>query len=218
MPSVGRKFGPIRAARSSPAGEVLFPARCEQRGDGDLHAVAIVLSSARYYWTLQPNVTTMPSATPRACSILLLLGLLLPFGTACDTADTLLLNKAFVVGTWDLDSVRDDAGDRTPVVRTAVTELRITFFQDDTFDLRIRYTPIVDQEDEELSGTYTVSPSGQIFLTSAGISVPFNASIRGDNTLELSAPAALVAAVIAATNVDLGLVGTVVLTMERQAG
>ena len=158
----------------------------------------------------------MHSAAPRAGSVLLLLALLLPFGVACDSADTVLLNKAFVVGSWELDGVRDDAGDRTAIVRTAVTELLITFSQDDTFLLGIRYTPIVDQPDQELAGTYAVSATGQIVLTSSGVAVPFTAAIRGDDTMELSAPAALVALIIAAANVDLGLTGTVILTMERR--
>jgi hypothetical protein len=148
----------------------------------------------------------------------ILLALALLLGAGCDTVDPRGLSKEYLLGTWVLDGVRDDGGDRTAAVRLAVDELRVRFYADDTFDLRIQYTQAAGQPDAEVSGTFAVSPSGQVVLTSSGVALPLNGVVRGDDELELSAPAAMVTLILAVTDINLELAGTVVLTMGRRAG
>jgi hypothetical protein len=153
----------------------------------------------------------------RTLTAALALALLLPLGTGCDTSVDLGLTAQFFVGNWQMQSVHDQNGERnrTTEVRQVVNDLRVTFNADNSFALLVDYQDVTGQEDRTIIGTYSVTPTGQLVLTSAGLAIPFDAVAQGNDRVELRASAAVVAAVLALTEVDLGLTGTVVLTMQR---
>jgi hypothetical protein len=138
--------------------------------------------------------------------------------SGCDTSVQVGLDASFFVGSWHLESVRDQSGDRTGDVQQVVESLNATFTANNTFQLHIVYAAATGQPSQTFSGTYSVTGTGQLVLTTPEVSAIFDATAQGENKVELRAPAALVQAIIAGSAADIGLVGTVVLTLARGAG
>jgi hypothetical protein len=161
----------------------------------------------------------MPSFRVRGCVAAIVLALLLPFALGCDSDSGVGLDASFFVGNWRMETVADQNGqrDRTADVRQAVNDLRATFRADGSFSLLIDFAGSLD--DQSLTGTYVVSPTGQLVLTvttpTTPVAVPFDAAARGDASAELRASAAVIQIIFAAAEVDFEFVGTVVLTLAR---
>jgi hypothetical protein len=139
--------------------------------------------------------------------------LIVPSG--CGTSIVSGIDAAFFVGTWGLVSVTDGSGDRTNAVNQVVDEMFVTFTTEGAFTLIVHYTPATGQPEQTINGTYAVTPTGQLILTTPEAALAFNATAEGNNTVALTAPAALVEAVIAGTGADIGLVGSVTLRLGR---
>lgn len=144
-----------------------------------------------------------------------LAAVLLVVPTGCGTSIGSGIDAAFFVGSWGLVGVTDESGDRTNAVNMVVDEMLVTFTADGAFTLVVDYTPAAGQPQQTIIGTYTVTPTGQLILTTPEAALAFNATAEGANGVALTAPAVLVEAVIAGTGADIGLVGSVTLRLGR---
>jgi hypothetical protein len=137
----------------------------------------------------------------------------------CDSGgDGTDLTASFFVGSWELTAVRDNNGDRTAEVALALDDLTIDFTSGGQFAMMVDYTAPVNAggtADTTFAGSYGVSGSGSLVLTPGTVSVPFTVTTQGTDRAELSTLAAIVNELLSGSDLDLGLVGTAVLTIDR---
>jgi hypothetical protein len=141
----------------------------------------------------------------------------LSFTIGCDSSVEGQLDASFFVGNWELESIRDQDGqrDRTADLALVVDDLRVTFRSDNTFTLLVDYTDHTERPDDVLVGTFTVTALGQLILNVGLLAVPFQVAAEGDQRVHLRAAATFVNAIIGGTDIDVGLDGDVVLTLTR---
>lgn len=139
---------------------------------------------------------------------------------ACDSGDDGPgLTAAYFVGSWQLVAVHDNTGDRTAEVGVALDDLTIDFASGGQFSMLVDYSPIVNAggtADTTFAGSYGVSSGGQLVMTPGTVSVPFTVATDGPNRADLSTSAAIVNELLSGSDLDLGLVGTARLTIDRR--
>lgn len=140
---------------------------------------------------------------------------------ACDSGGGGGLQASYFVGAWRLDTVTDDTGDRTALVRERIDVLDLSFVTDGRFSIEVDYAAAVNQAgvpDTTLSGAYAVSASGALVLTFDNqTAVGLTVTTQGNDRAALRLPAVLANQLLAGSAVDLGLVGTVALGIRRRA-
>jgi hypothetical protein len=141
----------------------------------------------------------------------------LPAG--CDSGgngDT--LTAAFFVGNWTLVGVSDSNGDRTAEVEAVLDDLSLDFESDGDFAMAVDYSAAVNAggtPDTTFAGTYGVSGGGNLVLTIGDVGISLGVDTEGTSRAVLRAPAVVVNELLSGSAVDLGLVGTAALTIQR---
>jgi len=137
----------------------------------------------------------------------------------CDSGDSGdALTAAYFVGSWELVAVHDDTGDRTAQVQVVLDALTIDFTSGGQFSMLVDYSALVNAggtPDTTFVGGYGVSAGGSLVVTPGAASVPFGVVTHGSARADLSAPAVIVNELLSGSDLDLGLVGTAVLAIER---
>ncbi len=113
----------------------------------------------------------------------------------CDSAEEDLTDAEIFVGSWTVVAVSDSEGDKTDVFSEGVSSFSATINDDGTYSLVVSFVD-PDRSPVALAGDYTVDEGGENLMLSAGAQqLNFMYDIRSENRIDLSLPAAVVAAV-----------------------
>jgi hypothetical protein len=137
----------------------------------------------------------------------------------CDsTGDGDALTAAFFVGNWGLVSVSDSNGDRTADFDAAVDDLSLDFESDADFAMAVDYSAPVNAggtPDTTFTGSYAVSSGGNLVLTIGDVGLSLGVEREGSSRAVLRAPAVVINELLSGSAVELDLVGTAALTIQR---
>ena len=137
----------------------------------------------------------------------------------CDTGgDGDSLTAAFFVGNWTLIGVSDSNGDRTSDVELVLDDLTLDFETGGDFAMVVDYSAAVNAggtADTTFAGTYDVSSGGNLVLTIGDVGISMGVETDGTSRAVLRAPAVVINELLSGSAVELGLVGTATLTIQR---
>ena len=137
----------------------------------------------------------------------------------CDSgSDDDLSETELFVGTWTVASVRDDEGDKTPVVN-ALGTMSATFESGGAFELTFDAAQ-QGVPDQTASGTYTVNEALNVIMLNATVQgttfpVPVEFTFEGEDRVTLSIPELAVDVVASQIAAFGALEGEVSLTLAR---
>ena len=142
--------------------------------------------------------------------------------SGCDSADEIVLDADFYVGTWTLVRVADDSGDRTAQVTALLDDFAVDFESDGDFVLVADFAEIVNaagQADVTLAGDYQAAAVARtlslLIDTDAGRLAPtFRVEAESQNAATLTAPGAIVGQLLG--DLQIAFDGDVVLGIARQ--
>lgn len=139
----------------------------------------------------------------------------------CDSGDDGLSDSERFVGSWTVTSVRDQEGDKTPVI-SALGTLSATFDDDGQYELTFDWAQ-QGLPDQTLSNTYTVNEAADKLVLNAtdpldGSLLPLAVSydFETDDRVTLSVPSAVIMIVATQFPAFGQLRGDVSLTLSRQ--
>ncbi len=167
--------------------------------------------------------TTLPA---RFAALVLLLLAPLAF-TACDSnpIDTEEgLTPAYFAGNWRLTAVRDGSGDRTAEVAQILDDLSVSFTTAGAYTLRVDFSAAANGAgavDATYAGNYAVTANDDLVLvlpateTTPEFAASFGALRESATQVRLTSPAAVLTALLGATGQELGLTGSVALTLAK---
>jgi hypothetical protein len=161
----------------------------------------------------------------RLAALVLLLVAPLAF-TACDSdpIDTEGdLTPAYFAGTWHLTAVSDGTGNRTADVEQILDDLSAAFTLGGTYTLGVDFSEVANgggAVDATYAGNYGISTSNLVLVlpateTTPELAVSFGATRVDATHFQLAAPAAVLSGLLGATGQQLGLTGTVTLTLTK---
>lgn len=135
----------------------------------------------------------------------------------CDSNDDDDSDADVFVGTWTVQSISDDQGDKTAVFGAGVQSFVATLNANGNYSIVVDYNAAAEAQgatDVNLAGTYTVTETSNtvtLSVPSLGASLPLTYNIQNNNTIVLSGPATLINLAFGTTNYT----GTVELTITR---
>ena len=142
---------------------------------------------------------------------------LLFVATGCDSNDDDDSDADVFVGTWTVQSIADDEGDKTAIFGAGVESFVATLNADGSYTIVVDYNATAEAAgavDRNLAGSYTVVEAANtvtLSVTSLGASLPLTYDIQNNNTIALTGNADLI-------NLAFGTMtytGDVVLTITR---
>ena len=142
---------------------------------------------------------------------------LLFVATGCDSNDDDDSDADVFVGTWTVQSIADDEGDKTAIFGAGVQSFVATLNADGSYTILVDYNAAAESQgavDRNLAGNYTVTESANsvvLSVTSLGASIPLTYDIQNNNTIALTGQALLINQAFGTTTYT----GTVVLTITR---
>ncbi|HYE95378.1 MAG TPA: hypothetical protein VD962_04165 [Rubricoccaceae bacterium] len=150
----------------------------------------------------------MRACLPLAFAILL---------AACDGGNDGGPDLSYFVGSWTLVGVEDDTGDRTADLDSLLDAMTVSFTAAGAFTLLVDYTQAVNDggtADATINGTYDLASDGRLILSTTGAAAQFGV-VRRETEMDLSGSALVLNQILDTTVLDVGLMGTVVLTLAR---
>lgn len=142
---------------------------------------------------------------------------LLFVATGCDSNDDDDSDADVFVGTWTVQSISDDEGDKTAIFNAGVESFLATLDEDGSYSIVVDYNAAAEAQgsvDRSLAGDYTVSESAnRVTLTvpALGASLQLGYDIQNNNTIALSGQSGLINQIFGTTT----YMGDVVLTITR---
>ncbi|MEM6645808.1 MAG: hypothetical protein AAF730_06115 [Bacteroidota bacterium] len=154
----------------------------------------------------------------RRLSHILLVAVLL-LGVGCDSDNEPSLAEQFI-GTWTLNAVSDDVGDRTDLIFSAANGLTLTFNDDQSYSLF--FDAIDDTGDISLAGTFNVSEARSVVALSVPFipdappsNVDFGYTFVTDSQVDLTVDALIVNTLLMTTGTPAALQGLVTLSVTK---